>query len=286
MRPSNLKTKIFLDSGDQQETKSVLQLLGFLDGQTTNPSLVAKNPEAQKRLQEGKKFVAEEIFSFYKNVIVELSKLIPDGSVSIEVYADATTTAEAMFNQGKEMYTWIPNAHIKYPTTAAGLQAAENSVKAGMRVNMTLCFTQDQAAAVYAATQGAKKGQVFLSPFIGRLDDIGLDGMDLIKNIIEMYQQGDGHVEVLTASVRSMEHFFAALSMGSDIMTAPYKILKEWGEKGMPLPDQKFKSTSQLKPIPAVQLDLHQPWNTYNIHHELTDKGIEKFAQDWNALVA
>ncbi len=285
MRPSNLKTKIFLDSGDTEETKAAIKLLGFLDGQTTNPSLISKNPEAQKRLKEGqgspdggKKFTDEEVYAFYKNVVTELSSMMPQGSVSIEVYADSNTTAKEMFEQGKKMYQWIPNAHIKYPTTAAGLEAAENSVKAGMRVNMTLCFSQEQAAAVYAATKGAVKGQVFLSPFIGRLDDLGENGMDLIKNIIDMYKKGDGHVEVLTASVRTLEHFMCALALGSDIITAPYKILKEWGEQGMPLPE--------LKAIPALNLDLNQPWVSFNINHELTAKGIEKFAQDWNALVA
>ena len=286
MRPANLKTRLFLDSGDPQETKDIMQLMGFLDGQTTNPSLVAKNPEAQKRFQENKKFKSQEIYDFYKTVIQQFSQMMPEGSISIEVYADDKTTGEEMFNQGKEMYTWIPNAHIKYPTNNAGLQAAEKSVQAGMRVNMTLCFTQDQAAAIYAATKGAKKGQVFVSPFIGRLDDLKENGMDLIKNILEMYKKGDGHVEVLTASVRSFEHFMFALRLGSDIITAPYKILKEWAEKGMPIPDENFQyNHPELKPIPALSLDLSQDWTSFNIDHQLTTKGIEKFAQDWNALV-
>src|SRR3989344_4842731 len=102
--------------------------------------------------------------------------------------------------QGKEMFSWIPNAHVKYPTTKAGLEAAHRSIQEGMRVNMTLVFTQEQAAAVYAATKGAKRGDVFVSPFIGRLDDRGENGMDLIKNIIKMYRGGDGHVLILGAS--------------------------------------------------------------------------------------
>lgn len=286
MRPQNLKTRIFLDSGDPQEARDTIKLLGFLDGQTTNPSLISKNPEAQKRLQEGKKFSAQEVYAFYKNVVGELSSLMPQGSVSIEVYADANTTADQMFTQGKEMFAWIPNAHIKYPTTKAGLEAAEKSVKEGIRVNLTLCFSQEQAAAVYAATRGAQKGRVFVSPFVGRLDDIGQNGMDLIKNIIDMYGSGDGHVEVLTASVRSFDHFMDALHLGSDIITAPYKIIKEWGEKGMPMPESSFAySRPDLKPIPAAALDLSRPWTSFNLAHDLTAKGIEKFSQDWNALV-
>ena len=286
MRPSALKTRIFLDSGDPQETASVIKALGFLDGQTTNPTLIAKNPEAQKRLQEGKKFSTEEVYSFYKNIITEISHMIPDGSISIEVYSDALTTAAAMFEQGKAMNTWIPNAHIKYPTTASGLAAAEKSVQQNMRVNMTLCFTQEQAAAVYAATNGAKKGQVFLSPFIGRLDDIGQNGMDLIKNIIALYKASDHHVEVLTASARSLEHFMCALHLGSDIITAPAKILLQWAEAGLPLPPESYTySVPALTTIAPSTIDLNQNWQNFNIDHQLTTKGIENFSKDWNTLV-
>ena len=285
MKPSNLKTKIFLDSGDPNEAKEMIKLLGFLDGQTTNPSLISKNPDAQKRLQEGKKFTKEEIYGFYKNVIRELSGLMPEGSISIEVYADLNTTAEQMFQQGHEMFEWIPNAHIKYPTTQAGLSAAEQSIKANMRVNMTLCFTQQQAAAVYAATKGAGKGQVYVSPFVGRLDDRGENGMDLISNIVKMFGSGDGHVELLSASVRTLDHFLYSLALGADIVTAPAKILREWAEKGMQVPSADFGYSPDLKPIPYVNLDLDRSWKEYDIGHELTTKGIEKFAQDWNALV-
>jgi len=292
MRPSNLKTKIFLDSGDPKETREIIKLLGFLDGQTTNPTLISKNPDAKKRIEQGHKFTKEEIFSFYKNVVSELSTLMPQGSVSIEVYADKSTLKEQMFKEGKEMFSWIKNSHIKYPITKQGLLAAEKSVREGMRVNMTLCFTKEQAAAVYAATLGAKKGQVFVSPFVGRLDDRGENGMDLIANIIRVYRIGDHHVEVLTASVRSIDHFFYALKLGSDIITAPFKILKEWGQNGMPMPREDFIYKTSLRPIPyqqinlnRVRLGLNKPWQEYNIDHQLTDKGMEKFSKDWNSLV-
>ena len=284
MRPNNLKTKIFLDSGDPKETREIIKLLGFLDGQTTNPTLISKNPEAKARLEKGKKFTKEEIYSFYKSVVKEISLLIPDGSVSVEVYADKQTGTEQMLREGKEMFSWIPNAHIKYPTTGEGLASAERSAQEGMRVNMTLCFSQEQAAAVYAASKGAQKGQVFVSPFVGRLDDIGENGMDLIKNIITMYKKGDGHVEVLAASIRSMDHFLYSLKLRSDIITAPFKILKEWGQKGMPIRDDFIYKTS-LRPIPYQQIDLNKPWQQYNIDHELTDKGMERFSLDWNSLV-
>lgn len=285
MRQGNLKTKIFLDSGDVSETKEAIRLLGFLDGQTTNPTLISKNPDAKKRLEKGEKFTKDEIISFYKSVVKNVSSLIPNGSVSVEVYADKSTSTEQMFKEGKEMFSWIPNAHIKYPTTKEGIRAAEQSAKEGMRVNMTLCFTQEQAAAVYSATLGAKKGQVFVSPFIGRLDDRGENGMDLIKNIITMYKKGDGHVEVLTASVRSMDHFMYSLKLGSDIITAPFKILKEWAEKGMPIPYPDFIYGSNLKPILFKTIDLIKPWQKYDVSHQLTETGIERFSNDWNSLV-
>ena len=299
MRPENLQTKIFLDGGDPKETKTIFDLLGFLDGQTTNPTLIAKNPDAQTRLARGEKFTRDEIFAFYKGVVQEMSALIPDGSVSIEVYADTTTTADAMFGQGIEMFEWISNAHIKYPITSAGLTAAARSIAVRMRVNMTLCFTQIQAAAVYAATKGASKGEVFVSPFVGRLDDRGENGMQLIENIVRMYNEGDsstragistghrGHVEVLTASVRTMEHFLRALQLGSDIITAPFAILKAWGENGMPLPDDTFIYDAKvLRAIAYQTLDLTQPWTAFAIAHELTEKGIQRFADDWNTLIA
>ncbi|GAI49963.1 unnamed protein product, partial [marine sediment metagenome] len=175
-------------SGNPSETKETINLLGFLDGQTTNPSLISKNPEIKKRLNKDEKFSKKEIYKFYREIVQEISILIPKGSVSIEVYADESTTAEMMLPQAKEMFKWIHNAHIKFPITKEGLIAAHRAVKHGLRINMTLCFTQDQAAAVYSATKGAKKNQVFISPFVGRLDDIGESGMSLVENILKMYQ--------------------------------------------------------------------------------------------------
>ncbi len=285
MRPENLKTKIFLDSGDPNETREVIEVLGFLDGQTTNPTLVAKNPYAQERFKNGEKFSKEEIFIFYKKVITEISELIPNGSVSIEVYADKDTTVEEMFAQGKEMFGWIPNAHIKYPITSVGLEIAEKSIKENMRVNMTLNFTEDQAGAVYDATKGAKKGDVFISPFIGRLDDKGEDGITLVRNIRDAYKKGDGHVEILSASVRTMEHFLNSLVVGADIITAPLGILEEWAKMGMPIPNGELKNSQNLREIKYKEIDLNKSWKDCDITHELTEKGIERFAIDWNNLI-
>jgi len=286
MRHNSLKTRIFLDGGDPEETREIIRLLGFLDGQTTNPTLISKNPRARHRLEKGEKFTREEIIDFYQETVREISKLIPQGSISVEVYADHSTLAGAMLSQGKEMFSWIANAHIKFPTSQEGLKAAEQAVKSGMRVNLTLCFSQEQAAAVYAATRGAKRGDVFVSPFIGRLDDKGENGMDLISHILQMYRKGDGHVMVLTASVRKIDHLLYALKLGSDIITAPFNVLKEWGEKGLPMPgDDYVYRPGGLKSIPFREIDLTKNWQSYDIRHELTDKGMERFSADWNALI-
>jgi transaldolase len=286
MRPEKLKTRIFLDGGDPGETREAIRLLGFLDGQTTNPTLISKNPEARKRIEKDEKFSPDEILSFYRSVVEEISGLIPKGSISVEVYADATTKAETMLEQGKEMFSWIPNAHIKFPASAEGLRAAEQAIKESLRVNMTLCFQQEQAAAVYAATKGAKKGGVFVSPFIGRLDDSGENGMDLIANILKMYRKGDGHVEVLTASVRNIDHHLYALKLGSDIITSPFKILKEWAEDKLRVPGEEYRyNAGDLKTIPYSDIDLTKDWREYDIRHELTDKGMARFSADWNSLI-
>jgi transaldolase len=174
------KTKILVDGGDPQETQRVKQMLGFVDGQTTNPSLIAKNPHIKELIASGHKLSNKEELDEYKKIVQTISPLVGDAGVSIEVFSDEKTTAEEMFSQGQEMFSWIPNAYIKYPCTAEGLRAAQMSVKRGMRVNITLCFSQQQAAAVYAATKGTEE-PAYVSPFVGRLDDIGQNGMDVVK---------------------------------------------------------------------------------------------------------
>jgi len=286
MRPAGMKTRIFIDGGDPDETREIIGLLGFLDGQTTNPTLLSKNPKARERLSEGERFCPSELLTFYRKVVEELSVMMPKGSISVEVYAVPSTQAKDMLKQGKEMFSWIPNAQVKFPTSHEGLVAASEALKEGLRINMTLCFSQSQAAAVYAATRGAKKGDVYVSPFIGRLDDRGENGMDVIANILKMYRTGDGHVEVLTASVRSFDHLMYALKLGSDIITAPYAILKEWGQKGLPLPAEDYVYNARdLRPIPCQEIDLAKPWQDYDITHDLTTKGMERFSADWDSLI-
>src|SRR5499433_1872352 len=221
------KTKILVDGGDPDETLRVKSLLGFVDGQTTNPSLIAKNPEIQQRIAAGHTLSPQEEKDEYRKIVRTISPLVGDAGVSIEVFADLDTAAEEMLAQGREMFTWIPNAYIKYPCTHEGLKAAEISVSQQIRVNVTLCFSQEQAAAVYAATKGSKS-PVYVSPFVGRLDDRGENGIDVVTNIKQMYEAGDGHVHVLAASIRHLKHLLASFAVKAELVTAPGKVCAEW----------------------------------------------------------
>ncbi len=286
MRPEGLKTQIFLDSGDPKETKEILDLLGFLDGQTTNPSLFAKSPEVRERIERGEKYTQDEIYEAYQSIVTQISALIPDGSVSVEVYADKSTLSAEILRQAREMNAWIPNAHIKLPLTSEALKSAPILVKEGINLNFTLIFSQSQATAVYMATLGADKGQIYLSPFIGRLDDIGLNGMSYIKNVVEIYKKSDNHVQVLAASARSYEHFLRCLQLECDLVTAPGKILRQWAENNFELPSENWEyEAGDLEEIPYEEIDLNKNYTEYNIQHDLTDKGIEKFVSDWNNLL-
>src|SRR5205814_627808 len=279
------KTKILVDGGDPQETRQLKELLGFVDGQTTNPSLIAKNPHIKELIASGHKLSDKEEMDEYKKIVQTISPLVGEAGVSIEVFADEKTTAQEMFSQGQEMFSWIPNAYIKYPCTAEGLRAAQMSVKQGMRVNITLCFSQQQAAAVYAATKGTKE-PAYVSPFVGRLDDIGQNGMDVVKNIQRMFSKGDGHVLVLAASIRSLEHLLYCFALNTDLATVPAKTLEEWTQKNFPMPEMQFQYKTSGKPIPYEELDLEQPWEAFDIQHELTRKGIAKFAADYRATLS
>lgn len=279
------KTKILLDGGDPQETRHVKTLLGFVDGQTTNPSLIAKNPHIKELIASGHRLSSKEEMNEYKQIVQTISPLVGDAGVSIEVFSDEKTTAQEMLNQGREMFSCIPNAYIKYPCTAEGLRAAQMSVGQGMRVNITLCFSQQQAAAVYAATKGTSE-PVYVSPFVGRLDDIGQNGMDVVKNIKRMFLKGDGHVLVLAASIRSVEHLLYCFVLETELATVPAKILELWASKKFPMRDKQFQYKTSGKPIPYEELDLEQAWERFDIRHELTRKGIEKFAADYRATLS
>lgn len=275
-RPLSLKTRIFLDSADPKETEEAISILGFLDGQTTNPTLLLKHEEAR-----------DNALNFYRDSVRKISNMVT-GSVSIEINADKDINYEKMFKQARAMDAWLSEGrarHIKFPITHEGLKAARLALNDGICVNMTLGFSQEQAAAVYAATRGACKGQVFISLFVGRLDDAGYNGMDLVKNVIHMYENGDGHVEVLTASIRNLDHLFYAIAFGSDVLTAPLVVLKDWAKTGMYMRDYDEFQRGFLKPIEYKNISLSGCWRDFDIYHPLTSIGLQKFADDWNKLM-
>jgi transaldolase len=215
--------------------------------------------------------------------------LVGDAGVSIEVFSDLDTTAEQMLAQGKEMFAWIPSAYVKYPCTREALRAANMSITGGIRVNMTLCFSQEQAA-VYAATMGSPAA-VYVSPFIGRLDDSGVNGVDLVKKIKKMYERGDHHVDVLASGLRHIHHLLFAFHFRTELATAPSKMFEEWTAMGYPVPDQSYPykavdgENKPPKPIECKELDLDSPWESFDLAHELTNRGIQKFVAGYESTL-
>ncbi len=208
--------KFFVDTADVADIKR-LNDTGLVDGVTTNPSLIAKS---------GRDFI---------DVIKEICALV-DGPVSAEVTA---TDAAGMIEEGRKLAKVAKNVAVKVPLTEAGLVACKTLSQAGTPVNVTLCFSAAQALLA------AKAGAAFISPFVGRLDDIGQDGMSLIGEIAEIYSNYDFATEILVASVRSPQHVVDAARIGADVCTLPPGVI--W---------QLFK-------------------------HPLTDKGLEAFLKDW-----
>jgi transaldolase len=212
--------KFFVDTADVEEITD-LAATGLLDGVTTNPSLAAKT---------GRNFL---------EVVGEICAVV-DGPVSAEVTA---TSYDRMLLEGRKLAELAPNVCVKLPLIWDGLKACRTLSDEGIQVNVTLCFSAGQALLA------AKAGATFVSPFIGRLDDIGQDGMQLIGDIVEIYRnyRGTLHTEVLAASIRDPIHIIDAARLGADVATMPPKVLR--------------------------QLALHP----------LTDKGLAAFLKDWEA---
>ena len=213
--------KFFVDTADLTAIKELAEL-GWLDGVTTNPTLIA-----QAVTGAGKDF---------KGLIKEICAIV-EGPVSAEV---AATDYKIMLAEGRILAAIAPNVAVKVPLTMDGLKTCRVLRSEGTLVNVTLCFSAAQALLA------AKAGASFISPFVGRLDDIAFDGLDLIADIMAVYSQyPDLETEVLVASVRSPLHVVQAAKMGADVATCPPKV-------------------------------LHQM-----IKHPLTDKGLEQFLKDW-----
>ncbi len=211
--------KFFVDTADVNEIRE-LASTGMLDGVTTNPSLIKKS---------GRDF---------KEVIAEICGLV-DGPVSAEVVA---MDYEGMKRQGDDLIKIAKNVCIKVPLTVDGLKACKYFTDKGTQVNVTLCFSAAQAILA------AKAGATFVSPFVGRLDDIGQDGMELIADIVTIYgNYAEFNTEVLVASVRNPMHVVLAAKLGAHVATIPASIIKQLAS------------------------------------HPLTDKGLEQFTKDWAA---
>ena len=291
---SNTIPMVFLDSGDPTETRKTINLLGKVDGQTTNPSLVVKNPEVSKFLTDGKKFSESELLDIYKKIILEIREEM-DGPLSVEVNASWNSTWEDLLRQAESMSAWTSNINIKFPTTNAGVKAAQEFVARGGRVNMTLVFDQIQAAAVYVATKDTKE-PAFISPFMGRWDDRGYAGVDLVRNIRKMYDAfnqarnvDSNHVKILAASIRTMDHLYASLALGADILTIPLTTIEQWLAEGKKIPGSDYVVDRKgLKAIEYQELELKENISEYDIvrtEGTLLDEGLKKFAADWNSLL-
>lgn len=209
--------KFFVDTADVGEIKE-LAATGLLDGVTTNPSLIAKS---------GRRFL---------EVIEEICQIVP-GPVSAEV---AATDADTMLKEGLKLAAIAKNVVVKVPLTKDGLKTCNELYKKGHKINVTLCFSAAQAILA------AKAGATYISPFVGRLDDIGFDGMDLIEDIVSIYNNyPEFETEVLVASVRNPTHVVLAAKMGAHVATVPPSVI----------------------------------WQLFN--HPLTDKGLAAFVADW-----
>jgi transaldolase len=213
--------KFFIDTANIDEIKEAASL-GVLDGVTTNPSLVAK---------EGKDF---------RKLLEEICSIV-DGPISAEV---VSTDLDGIMKEARELSKIHPNIVVKVPLIKEGLKAVKCLKNEGIRTNVTLCFSPNQALLA------AKAGAYFISPFIGRLDDISQTGMDLIRQVVTVYRNYHFETQVLVASVRHPVHVVEAAMIGADICTMPFKVI-----------DQLIK-------------------------HPLTDIGLEKFLADWKKLQA
>ncbi|MBX3182737.1 MAG: fructose-6-phosphate aldolase [Polyangiaceae bacterium] len=190
--------KIFIDSADIGEIKEAAAM-GAIDGVTTNPSLLAKTGRG------------------LKDTIVEICEVV-DGPISAEVIA---TDTQGILTEGRELAALHKNVVVKVPLIIDGLKAVRQLTTEGIKTNVTLCFSPSQALLA------AKAGATMISPFVGRLDDISMPGMELIEQIIDIYQNYDLSTEVLVASVRHPIHFVESARMGADIATVPLKVIQQ-----------------------------------------------------------
>jgi transaldolase len=191
--------RIFLDTANIDQIRRGVKW-GVVSGVTTNPTLVAAEGQQD-----------------YKSVVKEICSIV-EGPVSAEVVVEGVA---AMLAQARDIAAWHKNVVVKIPATPAGLEVTSKLAKEGVKVNMTLCFSANQALL------GALAGAAFISPFVGRMDDIGQDGMALVRDIMGIYKEYDFDTEVIAASIRHPLHCVAAAQAGADIATVPFKVLEQ-----------------------------------------------------------
>lgn len=299
------QTKFLLDSGDPDEYKTLNKIAEekgeAVWGSTTNPSLIAKK-------LAGKKITKDEAFRLQKEIVLEILSLVP-GAVSAEVYADKNTSSEEMIEQGIDIATWDRRVVVKLPTTIEGFKARSELRKRKIPVNNTLVFSQQQIFAIclHEKLSQAEFGPIenpwapFISPFVGRLDDIGENGMDLVKNGIEIKKTVGENLWMLEASVRRPEHIALGIEDETEILTAPFQALSDWfrmsGEERESLNLQDYAKDLKRVPLWSIPENLRQinslddffaatDSGTLDINHELTDKGIIRFADDWKKIIS
>jgi len=212
--------RIFLDTANIEQIRQATKL-GVISGVTTNPSLVSK-----------------EAFTDYQAIVAEICSIVP-GPISVEVLVEETAS---MIEQARQISTWAPNIVIKIPATLGGLEATSVLSKENIKVNFTLCFSVNQALL------GALAGATYVSPFVGRLDDIGHDGMQVVKETVDIFKCYELPTQVLASSIRHTQHCMAAAKAGAHVATIPYNVL------------------------------------TQMMRHPLTDIGVARFLADWKRV--
>ncbi|MDD5093686.1 MAG: fructose-6-phosphate aldolase [Dehalococcoidia bacterium] len=212
--------RIFLDTANIDEIRRAAKL-GVISGVTTNPSLMAKESSCN-----------------LKEVIGQITSIV-DGPISAEVLS---LDARGMIEEAEEIASWSPNVVVKIPMSAAGLETISALSPKGIKFNLTLCFSLNQALL------GARAGAAYVSPFVGRLDDIGHDGIELVADIVDVYQRYEITTRVIAASIRHPLHCIEAARAGAHIATVPFKVLMQM------------------------------------IEHPLTERGIAAFAADWQKV--
>ncbi len=212
--------KLFLDTANIDEIRDGARI-GVISGVTTNPSLAAATGIGDREA--------------YRSAVAEISELV-DGPISVEV---VSTDTQGMIDEGRDIAGWIPNPWVKIPSTIEGIEAIAALASEGIRCNQTLCFSVNQALL------GSQAGATVVSPFIGRLDDIGHDGIELIRDIADLFRDAAVDTQVMAASVRHPLHCLKAAQAGAHIATVPYKTLLQMAQ------------------------------------HPLTDSGLARFIADW-----